>query len=795
MKKLKLLSLLLPLLLLFACDSQKEKQNKENLSPTKIATAYNIDMYFAKRSWTDKADTLFLRFRITDKNNKKVNWPELRKENIEVREEGGNPPIKEIILERISHTADVQRETSDNISQNSVCWFMVDRSKTIAEEDLENMKTAILKTIENLPDGCAYISFFDGRTTERKVITVNNFSEFENEFKVSKESKNLYQSIYHSFMLLVNDAQKKDAVKYLLVFTDGKIDENSFSEVTELLRYADLIEEIDNNIPNNVQIHAFRYGNFPLADQALISLCQQHRKPELRGGFYPARNIAGIVDSLRGFMDNLSADYELTLINHVGKIYNGTNLALQVIINKEDRQASGTIHYAIGSKELVVITGKTSDDTYLAIILGVIILFIAFFIMQVVIPYIIHLRTNFEKRYVKPYEPNDDDVVYEACSFCQEPLEVGDLIVTKCPHKIHWDCWKDNGYKCVEYGQNCKEGVQFHFDKKHPFDLKKSPYYLKWAMSGMIAGFFIWIFFLLSTKLSLFSSFIKGLLNVFYPTRLKEDIEGVLQISSVAQTTFQSKVAGLLLMGILLGFVLTFLFSYLNDFRQKTSRIVFFYFVRALLGAFVGFISFLIGSIICVALGKYSNVWYLDAVPWLLCGGSIALCLVYKTTIKWQDALVGGLVSGIISFFILYTTSYLPAFGIMFSIMLCSGGLGISIIARHHLAQKYFLKYKCDKREGEIAIHKWMNDSGGSNEVSIGRSYHCVIQMNWDNSEAIPQKQAKLYLDPKRRVPMMKVLENGMIYDKRDARKDDQLPLKDGVRFKIGNTDFQYIEK
>jgi cbb3-type cytochrome oxidase subunit 3 len=796
MKKCNYFLLLLPLLFLTGCDSQSGKQNKENLTPVKIESAYNVDMYFAKRSWTEKADTLFLRFRIADKNNKKVNWANLKKENFEIREDGGNPPNKEIIIERIACSAGEPVEKADNISHNSVCWFLVDRSKTIADADLENMKEAILRTIENLPDSSAYISFFDSRTTEKKMITVNNFHEFENEFKVSKESKILYQSIYHSFMMFVNDAQKKDAVKYLLIFTDGKIDENSFTEVMELMKYGDLIKEIDNNIENNVQMHAFRYGNFPLADQALISICQLHRqKPELKGGFYPARNVAGIVDSLSGFMDNLSADYELVIVNHIGKIYNGTNLSLQVIINYDERQAVGKIQYAIGSKEVNIITGKASEDTYLAVLLGVIILFLAFFIMQVLIPYIKHKRTNFEKRYVKPYELNDDDVVYEACSFCQEPLEVGDLIVTKCPHKIHWDCWKDNGYKCVEYGQNCKDGVQYHFDKKHPFDLKKSPYYLKWAMSGMIGGFFIWIFFLLSSKLMLFESLIRGLLKAFYPIKSKVMIEGVLQIPNAHQNTFHSKIAGLLLAGILLGFVLTFLFSYINDFRQRTSKILFQYFIRSVVGASFGFLAFLIGSMVCIMLGKDYNVWWLDAIPWVLFGGSVALCLVYKTTIKWQDALMGGTISGIISFFILYTTSYLPAFGVMFSFMLCSGGLGISIIARHHLAQKYFLKYKCDKREGEIAIHKWMNDSGGSNEVSIGRSYHCVIQMNWDTSDNIPDKQVKLYLDPKRRIPMMKVLENGMTYDKRDTRKDDQLPLKNGVKFKIGNTEFQYVER
>jgi len=424
-----------------------------------------------------------------------------------------------------------------------------------------------------------------------------------------------------------------------------------------------------------------------------------------------------------------------------------------------------------------------------------VVMFIAFFIMQVIIPYIIHRRTNFEKKYVRPYESNDEDIVYEVCSYCQEPLEQGELIVVKCPHKIHWDCWKENGYKCVEYGQNCKEGVQFHFDKEHPFDLKKSPFYLKWAMSGMIGGFFIWILFYLSSKLTLFPNLIKCLLNTFYPTRLKEEIEGVLQISNVAQTTFQSKIAGLLMVGILLGFVLTFLFSYINDFRKKTTRVIFAIFLRASIGALLGFVAFILGSILCIVLGKYSNVWWLDAIPWLLLGGTIALCLVYKTTIKWQDALIGGLISGILSFFILYTTSFFPVFGVMFSIMLCSAGIGISIIARHQAAQKYFLKYKGERKEGIIAIHKWMNESGGSNEVSIGKSNHCVIQMNWDTNEAIHDKQVRLYIDPKRRVPMMKILENGVVFDKRDARKDDVVPLRHGVKFNIGNTEFEYIEK
>lgn len=790
MKKQYLFSLWI-LILLGACNNTSAQENK---TPVEVKDAnYAINMHFAKPPCSANVDTLFLLFRITEKstkNKKKVFWSNLKETDFEIKESDGLPP-NVVKIEKINQE---RGANADLISQDAEFLFLVDRGKTIAPQDMEAMKDAIKRAVDSLPDRCAYISFFDKTLSEKKLITKENFNEFEKEFKVTKETRYLYENIFNSFEKFAKEnVEATDISKYLLIFTDGRINPSDPVEVKKAYQREEYFENIDNNHPNQVQIHAFKYGKTDgFIDQVLGDICMQRLKPELDGGFYPADNVSGIIVSLRGFMTNLSADYELTLLNDNKKIYNGTELNLQVIVGKNDNKAVGEIKYTFCSKEKPCGPGIQSEDTYIAIILGIIVLFIAFFIMQVVIPFIISRMVNFEKEYVKPYIPisTDEGEMYETCSYCQEPLERGELVVVKCRHKTHWDCWKENGCKCVEYGQNCKEGIQFHFDKNHAFDLKKSPYYLKWAMSGMIGGFFIWIIYHLTSKLKLFPIFIDLLLQTFYPK-----VDNVLQISSMAETTFHSKISGLLLVGILLGFVLTFLFTYINDFRQKKGSVVFSIFMRALIGAMVGFASFLIGSVISIRLEQYGNVWWADAIPWLLFGGSVALCLVYKTTIKWQDALIGGLISSIVSFFILYTTSLFPAFGVMFSFMLCSAGLGISIVARHHLAQKYFLKYKGERREGEIAIHKWMNDSGGNNEVTIGISNHCIIQMNWDNSGRVPDKQVKLYIDPKRRVPIMKVLENGMIYEGRDARKDDQLPLKNGVKFTIGNTEFQYVEK
>ena len=783
----KLLYLLIPVIAFFtACSS--ENGNENTGSPFSLGDAgYEIKMNFAPRPWSTNADTLYLYFRIVDaKTQKKVAWDDLR-ETSAIAETGGNPPKKGIIKKITDKT--VQK---DLISQQAVFWLVVDR--TILASEMRSIRDNIQKTVENLPDSTVYISFFDEEIGKSKLITRGNFENFKNDFTVKDTTKNLFQAILEKFEESTRYDRESGISKYLLVFTDGKINASDPAEVKRIVEFQEQIKKIEDNQENNVQIHAFRYGaSEPLIDMTLEHICGT------KGSFYSIRDAASVINSLYQFINDLSADYELKLANSKGKVYYGQDLTLRVEIKKGVLdKAVGLKNYRIGSKERPIVTGReTSDDTYLAIVLGIIVLFLTFFIIQVGIPYITSRFVRFEKKYVKTYEPIQD-VLYEPCAFCGEPLEKGDKVVVKCIHKTHWQCWVDNGYKCVEYGQNCKEGVQFHFDKNKTFDLKQSPYYMKWVMAGMSGGFLVWIIYTLCNKFipNLFSGFITGLLNIFYPNSLKEEVAtGVSQISYAVASTFQQKISGFLLVGILLGFILTFLFGYINEFREKKGMVWLSIIGRALLGATAGFLSFLIGSIICILLGKNGDTVWVDLIPWILFGGSIAICLTINTTIEWKDAIIGGIISGVVSSLVLYTASLFPAFGVMFSFMLCSAGLGISIIVKHHASQKYFLTYKGDRKEGEIAIHKWMDESGGGNDVTIGKSGQSVICMNWDDSERIHDMQAKLYIDKKRKVPYLKVMENGMTCDGRDTKKDDLHPLKNGLRFTIGNTEFTYIER
>ncbi len=732
----KILYLLLPFIV-FCAACSTEKDGKELGSSFNLKDAqYEIMMDFAPRPWTSNADTLFLYFRIVDNSTgKKVIWDDL-KETSAIMETGGNPPRKGIIKKITEKT--VKRE---RIARNAAFWLIVDRA--IPAGEMRNIRETVRNTVENLPDSTVFISFFDSEVTESKLITRENFDDFRDEFTFKEGTKNLYRAILKKFEEATQYDREPGIGKYLLIFTDGKINASDPLEVDRIVEFHEQIKKIDRETENNVQIHAFRYGESePFVDMTLEDICGT------KGNYYSLQDAESIINSLHQFIDDLSADYELMLVNNPNKVYNGQDLTLGIEIRKEVLdKASGLKNYRIGSKERPIVTGKTGEDVYFAIVLGFIILFITFFIIQVGIPFITSRFVRFEKKYVQTYVPIQD-VIYEPCAFCGEPLEEGEKVVVKCIHKTHWQCWVD---------------IYTLFNKFIP---------------------------------NLFSGFITGLLNIFYPNSLKEEItDGVFQIPYAVASTFQQKISGFLLVGILLGFILTFLFGYINEFREKKAGVLLSIAGRALLGATAGFLSFLIGAIICILLGKNGDSVWIDAIPWLLFGGSVAVCLSIKTTLEWKDALIGGIASGIVSSLVLYTTSLFPSFGVMFSFMLCSAGLGISIIVKHHASQKYFLTYKGDRKEGEIAIHKWMDESGGSNEVTIGKSGQSVICMNWDDSPSIHPIQAKLYIDKKRNVPYLKVMESGMTCDGRDTKKEDLYPLKNGMKFIIGNTEFTYVEK
>ncbi len=131
--------------------------------------------------------------------------------------------------------------------------------------------------------------------------------------------------------------------------------------------------------------------------------------------------------------------------------------------------------------------------------------------------------------------------------------------------------------------------------------------------------------------------------------------------------------------------------------------------------------------------------------------------------------------------------------------MVYGAGLGVSIATVRSTAEQYFIKIMNGTKEGNmIAVHKWMSSQGGLNEVYLGRSNICEIQMNWEKGTDVGEKHAKMYINKARNMPVLVSLEKGKttLYDNRlEMMLGKEYDLINGVTFKIGETTFQYIEK
>ena len=340
------------------------------------------------------------------------------------------------------------------------------------------------------------------------------------------------------------------------------------------------------------------------------------------------------------------------------------------------------------------------------------------------------------------------------------------MITAHCDHTMHWRCLEDNNCLCPQ----CSHRKSNYYNKKNLWDRLNFFPVMHWIMWGMIAGLVSWVFFRLFLTPTVFENMV-SLMNAETPApKLQEN----------------------LLCGIVMGFFVIFGLSYVLDYRKKTLRIIGVISLRALVGALLGFVAFLIGDAVLVMLGKAGTFLWLDWIPWTLFSIAVSAVISFHTEVKFTRALIGGLIAILFSYLFLYflrdaATSWI-------SYMLYAAGLGGSIFAVHNRAEEYFLRFEYEGMDKRIAIHKWMNISGGLNRVSVGADSRCTIQMNWDKSNGIADRAVELYINPKDKLPYMDVNADNVTQEGRPIRKGTKIALYDGYNFSIGGTKFTYTE-
>ena len=745
-------------------------------------------------------DSITLYFNVLDLEDKPIrNLKESELSNYLVIKEDGN-----IISPTRSKT--FQISTGQRIPSEFTFSVLVDLS--IPEAGKAKIYDAICKLVESAPNGCVYLSFFGDEVTPSVALTKDNVTKFKDSFNKTSENKYFYGALYAKLAEFSKSkaefeesvitssnykrnseisqrAYKNQDQNILFVFAEGykspTIEENiAFLEVTEYQKGTTHI------VPKVFAFYYTEEGQDADIENVLQGVCNPHVEGH-EGKYMPANDMAQVLNDFMKVVNDQMYDYAFVYKATDSKKYFGKTS----YVAEWKGDALGKGEFSIGSAEQPWPEHSESTmDTLIKFLIAILVtlLTIAFFfaVMKVLVPFI--QSKAFEVKYYKKYVP-EANVSRRICHYCKQEIQEGQSIVVKCKHIMHVHCWQQNGYKCAEYGQNCKTGIQSHVEWKELLTWKS----LKdchQTMAGIFAGFISWVLYELAGRGG-FDGLSKTIVSTFYTAK-----EGLPDLS----TECIGKTSAFLTIGLLLGFFLSMIFRYNDEYRKKDWKIALKIVGLSLLTSLIGVIAFAIGAdILCSllsAIGTTYIPWYCSFPAYILFSVGVALALTIKSSIPMKSALIGGGVSSIIGFIVLYFSSFAGQMNMLLDFIIYGGGLGASLVTVRMLAEKYFLVIQNGVRAGQrIPIHKWMNATGGGNKVSIGMTGDCEIQMNWEKSNKVAKEHVQLFIDHERQLPMIKPLATGVIYNTRA-----ELPvgkpnvLSNGDNFKVGDTIFQYVE-
>ena len=680
-----------------------------------------------------------------------------------------------------------------------------------------NIYQAIGELVNSASDGSVYVSFLGDKVTSSIAVTKENYESLESHFQGQTNNKPFYDGV---FAKLVEFSQTRDPLEanirtengyirnetianralanpdknILFVFVDGSkvyLSDNTINS-WQVFEYQAAEEHI---VPKVYGLYYSPNVEDPDIKNTLEAVCAPRIKGSIiesrRGEYMPSTDMDVILNNFKDVVNDAMYDYSFKYHVNSDKIYSGK---VTYTAEWNSNQVGETI-FSIGSAENPwPIRQESKTDVALKYLYALLVTMgtIAFFIaiVKILIPYI--RFKSFKVKYYNKYVP-EVNVSRRICHYCKQDINPGQHIVTKCKHYMHVSCWVQNGYKCAEYGQNCKTGIQSHIEWKQLFTTNTLKDCSQ-TISGIVAGFVSWILYELLGR-GLFNGLSTKIVDLFYSNNTEVQ---TLHLDCV------NKTSAFLTIGLLLGFFLSFIFRYNDEYKRKDAKVWGKIIGLSLVTSFIGMLVFAVGAIIlCSVLATINTTyvpWFCSLPAYLLFSISVSLALTIKSTIPIKSALLGGLCSSLIGFIVLYYSSQNIAsnawMNMLLDFIIYGGGLGASLITVRMLAERYFLVIQNGVRAGQkIPIHKWMNAIGSGNKVTIGMAGECEIQMNWEKSSKVSQEHVQLFIDYGKQLPMLKPLDTGVVFNTR-AELPVGIPtvLSNGDNFKIGDTIFVYQE-
>lgn len=689
---------------------------------------------------------------------------------------------------------------------------------SISEDGKAHIYDVIGKLVKSAPDSCVYLSFFGDNISSSKLVTKQNYKDFESQFHKNATNKYFYGALYsklvefgggnadlESSVRVLQESYSKNGTiekrarenkdkNLLFVFTDGskrpEDEDITFVEVTDYQKDRSHIVPkvyafyyIGNGFDDNVRL-TFEGVTNPRDDDGRILT-------DRSGAYKPSDDLNSVLEDFEQVVQDAMYDYAYIYKATEGKIYSGK--VTYMAEWKGVKMGNGA--YSVGTAENPWPTHEESfmDSIvkYLIAIMVTLLTVVFFFcVMKILIPYI--KSKSFALKYYKKYE-QETNVQRRICHYCKQDIQPGQMVVVKCKHIMHVHCWHQNGYKCAEYGQNCKTGIQDHIEWHELFTMSSLRDCYQ-TITGICAGLVSWIIYEFMGRGG-FASMATGIVNTFFTNEEQ-------QINLLE--TCVTKVSAFLTIGLLLGFFISLIFRYNDEYRKKDWKIYLKIVVLSLVSGIIGMAAFAIGGILfCMLLSEINTTyipWYCSLPAYLLFSVCTSLSLTIKSSIPIKSAMIGGFCSAIIGFIVLYfssiTSSRYGWMNMLLDFVIYGGGLGASLVTVRMLAEKFFLVIQNGIKAGQkIPIHKWMNATGGGNKVSLGMTGECEIQMNWEKSNKVAKEHAQLFIDHAKSLPMIKPLATGVLFNTRaELPVGKSSVLSNGDTFKIGDTIFQYIE-
>lgn len=687
---------------------------------------------------------------------------------------------------------------------------------SIPESGKEDIYNAVKTLVDMASDSSVYISFFGDEVSNSRLVNKENYSQFHGRFKGLTNNKFFFSALYaklaefnydeakHVDLIKAHNYKKEERIceradkehdkNLLFIFTGGEKnpqnEELNFTQIVEYFEEALILPRVyafyyvaGNQIDEDVERALLAVTHPQNSDHEFIT--------ESEGDYKPSNNINTVVSQFLQVVRNEMYDFELTYQVGKNKKYTG-KVDFTALWDGEPK---GTGTFSIGTEEDPwPYREENQVEKYLVALLVAfltILLFVA--IMKIIVPGF--KSKSFAIQHYKRYK-GVENVRTLICPMCRCEILPGQKVVTKCRHIMHVKCWKTNGYKCVEYGQNCKEGIQGHVHWDSLFS-KETLMDCFLAIMGVCASLVSWVIYEIAGR-GFFDRFANAFVSAFFKT--DGEVVGIVVNECI------DKVSSFLTIGLLLGFFLSFTFRFFDGAKRRNFN----WFLEAtglsILSGVIGMAAFALGSaILCLWVSSTDTFipWYCSFPAYLLFSVCISLSLIIKSTIPFKSALLGGLASAIIGFIVLYfydrmqyfydRNSNRPWMTMLLNFVIYGGGLGASLLTVRMLAEKYFLVVKNGIRSGlRIPIHKWMN---AGNVVTIGMTQQCEIQMAWEKGNKVAKEHVQLYVDKSRSQAMLRPMASTTFNLRAELGANNKpVPLFNGDTFKIGDTIFEYIE-